>query len=100
MAPGCLCAPHRHSQSRQAPPQARRLRLPGVTSCACRTAHLLQDAARKALEDALKGKKDPFAAAEKRAKKYGGGGDGGGGGGGGGGALLLALFWGGGERRG
>ena len=39
-----------------------------------------QDAARKALQDAFKGKKDPFAAAEERAKKRGGGGGGGGGG--------------------
>ena len=32
----------------------------------------VQDAARKALQDAFKGKKDPFAAAEERARKRGG----------------------------
>lgn len=45
---------------------------------------LLQDAARKALQDALKGKKDPFAAAEERALKRSGGSGGGKGGSGGG----------------
>lgn len=45
----------------------------------------LQDAARKALQDAFKGKKDPFAAEEERRKKQGGDGGGGGGSGGGGG---------------
>lgn len=43
-----------------------------------------QDAARKALQDALKGKKDPFAAAEERALKRSGGSGGGKGGSGGG----------------
>ena len=47
---------------------------------------VVQDAARKALQEAFAGKKDPFAAAEERARKRGGGGsDGGGGGGGSGG---------------
>ncbi|KAG7672407.1 hypothetical protein Ndes2526B_g09081 [Nannochloris sp. 'desiccata'] len=43
-----------------------------------------QDAARKALQEAFAGKKDPFAAEEERRRKEGGGGNGGGGGGGGG----------------
>lgn len=46
---------------------------------------LLQDAARKALQEAFQGKKDPFAAEEERRRKEGGGGGGGGGGKGGGG---------------
>lgn len=44
----------------------------------------MQDAARKALQDAFAGKTDPFAVDEKRRKERGGGGNGGGGGGGGG----------------
>lgn len=58
----------------------------------CRFDHLItttftlqqQDAARKALQDAFKGAKDPFAAEEKRRKERGGGGGGGDGGSGGG----------------
>lgn len=43
-----------------------------------------QEAAQKALQDAFKGKKDPWALDEERARKRGGGNGGGGGGGGGG----------------
>ena len=46
----------------------------------------MQDAARKALQEAFAGTKDPFALDEERRKKRGGGGDGNGGGGGGGGS--------------
>lgn len=52
----------------------------------------LQDAARKALQEAFAGKKDPFALDEERRKKRGGGdggGNGGGGGGGGGGGFNF-----------
>ncbi|GAB4818278.1 hypothetical protein N2152v2_005324 [Parachlorella kessleri] len=63
-----------------------------------------QDAARKALQDAFKGKKDPFAAAEAKAKQRGGGGGGGGGKGGGGGGGSGGGFnfqeWGDSFRRG
>lgn len=45
----------------------------------------MQDAAQKALQDAFKGKKDPWALDEERARKRGGGNGGGGNGGGGGG---------------
>ena len=57
---------------------------------------LPQDAARKALQDAFAGKKDPFKLAEERAKKRGGGGGGGGSGGGGelGHPGVLALDFG------
>ena len=44
-----------------------------------------QDAAKKALQDAFSGKKDPFALDEERRKRQGGGGNRGSGGGGGGG---------------
>ena len=51
-------------------------------ACQCRSPlrfarlAMVQDAARKALQDAFKGKKDPFAAAEERARKQSGGGSG------------------------
>lgn len=65
-----------------------------LSKAACAT---LQDAARKALQDAFTGKKDPFAAAEERAKKRGegggaGGGSGGGGGGGSGGGFNFSEW--------
>lgn len=58
---------------------ARLGRLPASPPFSFPLAAHVQDAARKALQDAFKGKKDPFAAAEERAKKRSGGGGGGGG---------------------